>query len=454
MITANLLSKYDRPVPRYTSYPTVPQWEEAIDVHKWESNFSAQFRLENQRNGVSLYIHLPFCESLCTYCGCNKRITTNHKVEDEYIAAIQKEWQLYLRLMPQRPVLRELHLGGGTPTFFSPSNLEKLLKPILNSAIVPEDHIFSFEGHPNNTTYDHLKALYDLGFRRVSYGVQDNDPEVQRIINRIQPFYKVQEVTEIAREIGYTSVNFDLIYGLPKQTTESMEKTLQTVLSLRPDRVAFYSYAHVPWTSRSQRLFDESDLPTAEVKMQLYRLGKFQFALHGYQDVGMDHFALPGDELFKARENGSLHRNFMGYTTQSTNLLIGLGVSSISDTGNAYAQNTKSLREYYDEIAASKLAIRKGYFLDKEDQTFKRYILDISCKGETQFRQDDLPLLEEFCFPMLEELSEDGIVEWNRSGLRLTGRGHHFIRIVCSAFDLFIQRRKQTLQEVQYSKAI
>jgi len=233
-----------------------------------------------------------------------------------------------------------------------------------------------------------------------------------------------------------------------------MEKTLQTVLSLRPDRVAFYSYAHVPWTSRSQRLFDESDLPTAEVKMQLYRLGKFQFALHGYQDVGMDHFALPGDELFKARENGSLHRNFMGYTTQSTNLLIGLGVSSISDTGNAYAQNTKSLREYYDEIAASKLAIRKGYFLDKEDQTFKRYILDISCKGETQFRQDDLPLLEEFCFPMLEELSEDGIVEWNRSGLRLTGRGHHFIRIVCSAFDLFIQRRKQTMQEVQYSKAI
>lgn len=467
MITASLLKKYDRPVPRYTSYPTVPQWEPEISVEKWEANFTQQFSIENTQNGMALYIHLPFCESLCTYCGCNKKITTNHKVEGEYIEAILKEWTLYLRLMEEKPVLRELHLGGGTPTFFSPENLQKLLLPILNSCTIADDHAFSFEGHPNNTTYDHLKTLYDLGFRRVSFGVQDNDPIVQQIINRIQPFYKVQEVTEIAREIGYTSVNYDLIYGLPRQTTESMERTLKQVLSLKPDRVAFYSYAHVPWTSRGQRLFDEKDLPSAELKMELYRLGKFQFAMHGYQDIGMDHFALPTDELYRARkmeerkmeegkrEEATLHRNFMGYKTQSSKLLIGLGVSSISDTGNAYAQNNKTIREYYELINQGKLAITKGYFLDEEDLSFKQYILDISCKGKTSFNKSDLQKLEEYSFPVLEELAEDGLLEWNEEGVSLTTKGHHFIRIVCSAFDLFIQRKKQEgVESIRYSKAI
>jgi oxygen-independent coproporphyrinogen-3 oxidase len=471
MLTASLLSKYDRPVPRYTSYPTVPHWDATLDLEKWESNFSQQFAIENSQNGISLYIHLPFCESLCTYCGCNKKITTNHKVETEYIHAVLKEWTLYLRLMQEKPIIRELHLGGGTPTFFSPENLQKLLNPILSSAIIVEDHAFSFEGHPNNTTYEHLKILYDLGFRRVSFGVQDNDPVVQQIINRIQPFYKVQEVSEIAREIGYTSINFDLIYGLPKQTPESMERTLQKVLSLRPDRVAFYSYAHVPWTSKGQRLFDENDLPSAEVKMQLYRLAKFQFALHGYHDIGMDHFALPTDELYIARwrereerteetgnrkwEESRLHRNFMGYTTQSSKLLIGLGVSSISDTGNAYAQNNKTIREYYDSIKLGRLAITKGYFLDEEDQKFKQYILDISCKGATGFLPEHLLLLEEYCFPVLKELAADGLIDWDTNGLKLTVKGHHFIRIVCSAFDLFIQRKKhQQTTAIRYSKAI
>ncbi len=471
MITASLLKKYDRPVPRYTSYPTVPHWESDISVEKWEENFTRQFAIENAENGISLYLHLPFCESLCTYCGCNKKITTNHKVEAEYIEVIQKEWTLYLRLMNEKPVLRELHLGGGTPTFFSAENLKKLLLPILNTCIIPEDHAFSFEGHPNNTTYEHLQTLYELGFRRVSFGVQDNDPVVQKIINRIQPFHKVQEVTEMAREIGYTSINFDLIYGLPKQTTESMERTLNQVLTLRPDRIAFYSYAHVPWTSRGQRLFDENDLPSAELKMELYRLAKFQFTLQGYHDIGMDHFALPTDELFLARwrekdvqqrklgeglwQESRLHRNFMGYTTQSGKLLIGLGVSSISDTGNAYAQNNKTIREYYDLIKQGKLAITKGYFLDKEDISFKNYILNISCKGSTVFNAEDMETLETYSFPKLRNLAKDGLIEWNKSGLKLTAKGHHFIRIVCSAFDLFLLRKKSTSPTlIQYSKAI
>jgi oxygen-independent coproporphyrinogen-3 oxidase len=248
--------------------------------------------------------------------------------------------------MKQTPVIRELHLGGGTPTFFSPRNLKRLLDIILKGSILHPQKEFSIEGHPNNTTLEHLKTLCSLGFRRISYGVQDNDPEVQRIINRIQPLENVKQATENARAVGFTSVNFDLIYGLPKQTLESIERTINEVIALRPDRIAFYSYAHVPWTSKAQRLFDEADLPSAEEKIQLYLIGKELLMEHGYEDIGMDHFALPHDDLYKAWKNGRLHRNFMGYTTQNTGLLLGLGVSSISDAGTAFAQNEKTLHNY------------------------------------------------------------------------------------------------------------
>ena len=239
VVNTLLVRKYNLPVPRYTSYPTVPYWNESLDRERWEENFRIKFGEENHVNGISLYIHLPFCESLCTYCGCNKKITTNHKVEDDYLLAIEKEWNLYRKLMKQTPVIRELHLGGGTPTFFSPRNLQRLIQMILKNSIVHPKHEFSIEGHPNNTTMEHLKMLYNQGFRRISYGVQDNDPEVQRVINRIQPFVNVQNATEMARSVGFTSVNFDLIYGLPLQTAESIERTINQVVTLRPDRIAF-----------------------------------------------------------------------------------------------------------------------------------------------------------------------------------------------------------------------
>src|SRR6476661_4118243 len=344
VINPLLIWKYNQPVPRYTSYPTVPNWNEHIEAQDWENNFKARFNDENHVNGISLYIHLPFCESLCTYCGCNKKITTNHKVEDEYLLAIEKEWNIYRKLMKQTPVIRELHLGGGTPTFFSPRNLQRLLNMILKNSIIHPQHEFSIEGHPNNTSAEHLRMLYHSGFRRISFGVQDNDPEVQRVINRIQPFENVQRVTELARSTGFRSVNFDLIYGLPLQTPESMERTINQVISLKPDRIAFYSYAHVPWTSKAQRLFDESHLPSAEEKIKLYLKGKELLMKSGYTDIGMDHFALSTDDLYEAWSSGRLHRNFMGYTTQSTKFLLGLGVSSISDTGNALAQNEKTLQ--------------------------------------------------------------------------------------------------------------
>jgi oxygen-independent coproporphyrinogen-3 oxidase len=355
--------------------------------------------------------------------------------------------------MKQTSVIRELHLGGGTPTFFSPKNLKRLLSSIWKDSIVHPRHEFSIEGHPNNTTAEHLETLYSLGFRRVSYGVQDNDPRVQRVINRIQPLENVKRATEEARAIGFKSVNYDLIYGLPLQTLESIERTINETIELRPDRIAFYSYAHVPWTSKAQRLFDENDLPNAETKIQLYLKGKELLAKAGYADIGMDHFALPHDELFIARNAGRLHRNFMGYTTQNTGMLLGLGVSSISDTGNAFAQNEKTLHDYYARVNAGSLAIKKGYVLSEEDGAFKKYILDISCKGATTFQEEHLPLHRAYLFPKLEALAADGLVEWNTSGVKLTEQGHYFIRVVCSAFDLYLQRSTQSEKPI-FSKAI
>ena len=453
MITLELLKRYNVPVPRYTSYPTVPSWKEKISVASWEKIFKEQFEIENNDKGISLYIHLPFCESLCTYCGCNKKITTNHNVEEEYLQCILKEWNLYLQLIETKPVIKELHLGGGTPTFFSPANLQALLSGIFEDTIIHPQHDFSFEGHPNNTTVDHLSTLYNNGFRRVSFGVQDNNAIVQKVINRIQPFENVQRATDNARKLGYASVNFDLIYGLPLQTLKSIEETILQTISLQPDRVAFYSYAHVPWTSKGKRLFDENDLPAADLKMQLYQKGKQLFTDHGYSDIGMDHFALPNDDLYAAWKQGLLHRNFMGYTTQNTNMLIGLGVSAISDAGIAYAQNHKTLHNYYQSIYNNELPVVKGYFLNDEDVAFKKYILDISCKGKTNFKSQHLDLLMQYSFPELINLEKDGLVKWNLKELTVTETGRNFIRNICKAFDLHLLRN-ETKAEQLFSKAI
>lgn len=454
MIDKQLLQKYNVPVPRYTSYPTVPYWKDGIDAGQWKNNFSRQFSLYNQEDGISLYLHLPFCESLCTYCGCNKRITTNHTVENEYMAVLLTEWDQYLSLMDGTPVIRELHIGGGTPTFFSPQHLKKIIDAVLSKAKVAACHDFSIEGHPNNTTKEHLQALYDLGFRRISYGVQDSDPTVQRIINRIQPFGNVRRVTETAREIGFSSINFDLIYGLPCQTEQSMYKTISQAISLKPDRVAFYSYAHVPWTSPGQRLFDESDLPDAAAKMQLYITGKSLFLHNGYCDIGMDHFARKTDGLYKAHMDGSLHRNFMGYTTQHSGLLLGLGVSSISDTGNAYGQNKKTLHGYYGQIYKGEPAVQKGYFLNSEDILFKKYIVDIACRNSTTIHDMNADPINKYTLPLIKKLQEDNLVILDNNELKVTAVGRHFIRNICSAFDLHLQKNLLGSIPVLFSNAI
>ncbi len=448
----DLVKKYNIPVPRYTSYPTVPFWKEEINVDQWQTLVNNQFK-KNNKDGISLYLHLPFCETLCTYCGCNKKITKNHSVEQEYIDTLLKEWDIYKSGWDEKPIIKELHLGGGTPTFFSPKSLKFLLDSIFEDSIISEDPAFSIEGHPNNTSRAHLETLYNLGFKRISYGVQDNDPEVQRVINRIQPLENVRKATDIAREIGFTSVNFDLIYGLPLQNKERMTKTILESISLRPDRIAFYSYAHVPWTSRGQRLFDENDLPTADEKLELYKLGKKLLLQNGYHDIGMDHFALPQDELYIALQEGRLHRNFMGYTTQQTKMLLGLGVSSISDVGNGFAQNDKKLQNYMNDIEEKKLPIKKGYFLSEEDETFKKYILDLICNGQTYFKTSSMEVLEKYTFPLLQNFEEDGLIKWDKTYAEILPAGKDFIRIICSAFDIHLQKKEPTSENL-FSKAI
>lgn len=454
-ISEDLILKYNQPVPRYTSYPTVPFWNSDMTPAQWEQAFSAAFNLRNHTEGISLYVHLPFCEQLCTYCGCNKRITTNHNVEEEYIKALEKEWMLYRKLMHQTPVIRQMHLGGGTPTFFSPKNLDRIIGMLLKNTIKHPKPEFSIEGHPNNTTSAHLEVLYKHGFRRISYGVQDLDPEIQRIINRIQPVEVVQLATTRARVAGFESVNFDLIYGLPRQTIETMRNTIAEVIRMQPDRIAFYSYAHVPWTSRGQRLFDESDLPNATEKLSLYQLGKNMLLEAGYVDIGMDHFAMPHDALFKARKDKTLYRNFMGYTASNPGMLIGLGVSAISDIGTAYAQNEKALSEYYALVNQNILPITRGYLLNEEDLFIKAYIIEISCRGETTFDQSHLDILKKYSFPVLEEMQADGLVKFDDHALVVTPAGHHFIRNICSAFDLRLQASKeQPDKNVMFSKSI
>lgn len=316
----SLVNKYNIPGPRYTSYPTVPYWDnETFSLSGWKNTVRQSYIETNRSEGLSLYIHLPYCESLCTFCGCNKRITKRHDVELPYINTVLKEWDLYLKLFVTKPRIKELHLGGGTPTFFSPENLEYLIKGILRTAELADNFEFSFEGHPNNTTKQHLQTLHDLGFRRVSFGVQDYNEKVQIAIHRIQTFEQVQKVTTMAREIGYTSVGHDIIFGLPFQTQEDVRYTISKTKELMPDRLAFYSYAHVPWQKgNGQRGFKDTDLPLPTEKSAQYELGKKELAAAGYVEVGMDHFALTTDSLYQSMQDHSLHRNFMGYTVQNT----------------------------------------------------------------------------------------------------------------------------------------
>jgi oxygen-independent coproporphyrinogen-3 oxidase len=443
-MSISLVQKYNVPGPRYTSYPTVPYWDEdSFTLTRWKETFLRSFQESNSSEGISLYIHLPFCESLCTFCGCHKRITTRHEVEHPYIEALLKEWQLYCDLFIEKPIIKEIHLGGGTPTFFSAENLATLINGILSKAKKAPDYEFSFEGHPNNTTRGHLQKLYDLGFRRVSFGVQDYAEKVQNAIHRNQSFHNVAKVTFWAKEIGYTSISHDLIFGLPFQTLENVIDTIEKTKSLSPDRLAFYSYAHVPWIKgNGQRGFKDEDVPKDDQKRKLYEVGKALLTHKGYHEIGMDHFALEEDSMYKSFKGGKLHRNFMGYTSSKTQLMIGLGVSSISDSWYGFAQNEKKLETYYERLKQNELPVFRGHILSQEDLVIRQHILNLMCQFSTSWDnvENYFKELTEIVIE-LSEMEKDGLVVLGDKSITITDKGKPFVRNICMALDLRLKRK-------------
>ena len=441
----SLVQKYNIPGPRYTSYPTVPYWDNAtFSKEKWLKTFQDSFKESNSSEGISLYIHLPFCESICTFCACHKHITKRHEVEKKYINTVLKEWDLYVDLLDELPVIKEIHLGGGTPTFFSAERLQFLIMGLFKKALRHEDYEFSFEGHPNNTTKKHLQTLYNLGFTRISFGVQDYNLEVQKAINRIQPFENVANVTNWAREIGYTSISHDLIFGLPFQTEKNIIETIVKTKALKPDRISFYSYAHVPWVKGvGQRGFNENDLPKDDKKRELYEVGKELFGVLGYVEIGMDHFALKTDNLYIATEEKTLHRNFMGYTANKTQLMVGLGMSAISDSWYGFAQNVKTVKEYQKLVNNGEIPVFKGHILNEEDLIIRNHILNIMCSFSTSWDEKEHSFNEiSETINLLKEMELDNLLTIEKGCLIVKKEAKPFVRNICMAFDRRLQQNK------------
>ena len=434
-----MIQRYNRPGPRYTSYPTVPVWKEG----EFADDYAASLHKEGQNEQpLSLYVHIPFCQQLCTFCGCNKYITNNQNIVEKYLTALEQEIAGVAERLGQRKELAQIHFGGGTPTFLNPEQLSRVVEMIVSRFDALEDCEWAFEANPRVTTTKQLEVLYELGFRRVSFGVQDLDPAIQRAINRNQTAEQSWETLETARSLGYKSINLDLVYGLPLQTQHGFRKTLEEVNKMRPDRLAVYSFAYLPGMFKThERAIKEKDLPTPEEKINIYLEAINFFAEAGYVMIGMDHYALPEDELAQALKNRTLHRNFMGYTTLHNMAQIGVGVSAISDFGDSYWQNPKELDQYMEETANNKLIPRRGLLLEKEDQLRRKVIETLMCHGEITIQ--DFEFLYELDFrqhfaeawTQLEKFEEEGLVKLSPTKIELTPLGMLFTRNLAMPFD-------------------
>ncbi len=438
MNDSQLFAKYDIPAPRYTSYPTVPYWGVAPTQEQWLAHL--RNGLDGGKNSWSMYIHVPYCESLCTFCGCNTIITKDHKKEDPYVQLVLKEWELYRKLVPDfsKAQLQGIHLGGGTPTFLSAEHLKALLTPILEHTKRDEHFEGSIEVDPRRTNREQLETLYKLGFRRISLGVQDFNPEIQRLVNRLQSFEETESITRYAREIGFTSVNYDLIYGLAKQTLETMKHTIEQTKKLRPNRIALYSFALVPWIKPAQRLFKDEDLPVGKDKRDLYEYARTELLNFGYVEVGMDHFALPDEALAIAMKNGKLHRNFMGYTDQKSQVMLGLGVSSISESPQSFHQNEKLLPKYEELLNAGQIPTSRGHILTDEDVDRRQQILSLMTTYEVVMTPEQKQLAPEF----LKEMISDNLLKIEGDKVKVTENGKPFLRNICIFFDEHLKRNK------------
>lgn len=446
----DLFAKYDIPAPRYTSYPTVPFWDSTPNQETWINSIISD--LSNPASNWSLYFHLPFCESLCKFCGCNNRITKDHAVEAPYLEALKAEWLIYLNHIPQLKTqpLRQIHLGGGSPTFFSAQHLADLLSFVTRELCFDSVH---FEGavevDPRRVTEEQLRVLREFRFNRLSMGVQDMDPQVQQAINRIQPFELNVKVLSLARKLGYESINFDLIYGLPFQTETSIKETIKKVIELKPDRIALYSFAFVPWLKKHQKTLENKHLPSGSEKRHLYEVARESLLTAGYIDIGMDHFSLPNDGLALAAKNGTLHRNFMGYTDVKSTVLLGLGASSISESTGCFIQNIRDVSEYEKHMQSSSLPIFKGHTLTETDKLNKKQILDLMTSYRVKFANQNQKVE---ATQYLSAMMSDHLININENFLELTQEGKPFLRNACLFFD---ERLRKAQPEAQvFSKSI
>ena len=441
-----LIKKYNRPGPRYTSYPPVPFWNNGPSEGQWIAHIKNNY---SEEVGVDLYVHVPFCESLCYYCGCNRTITKNHEVEVLYLATVLKEWELYKTKIGQGLKVNSLHFGGGTPTFLSPENLEILISTLLQNKSA--HFIGSIEIDPRTCTDGHLEVLSRLGIKRVSLGIQDFDPRVQKAINRDQSPEMVKILIEKIRKHDFSSLNFDLIYGLPKQTQDSITKTIEIVAKMAPDLIAFYSYAHLPERIKNQRLIVESDLPDPEGKRELYERGAKLLLEYGYVDVGMDHFAKPSSFLYQAMNEKKLHRNFMGYVDKKSPILIGLGPSSISDSSMSFVQNIKDLKNYQKKVQEGLLPLEIGHTHNHHDRLIQEIILHIMCHNEIDIKNgEELPYWSDI-YNELQNFKDDGIIEMNEHKIIITEIGKGFVRNVAMSFDYHLRDQKS---KVKFSQTV
>jgi oxygen-independent coproporphyrinogen-3 oxidase len=445
-VTPELLRRFDVPGPRYTSYPTADRFVEAFGAADYAQ------ALQQRREGpaalslpLSLYVHIPFCESLCYYCACNKIITKHHDRAATYLRYLSREIDLHSEVLGTGQPVSQLHLGGGTPTFLSDEELHQLMAMLRRSFAVAPGAECSIEVDPRTVTAERLQVLADLGFNRLSFGVQDFDPDVQKAVHRVQPYAQVAALMEAARRIGFDSINVDLIYGLPRQTPESFARTLQQVATLRPDRIALYAYAHLPERFKPQRRIVSAELPGAAGKISMLSQALAAFLSAGYVYIGMDHFALPGDALAVAKRQGRLHRNFQGYSTQPDCDLIGLGVSAIGRVGATYSQNAKTMDEYCDHLDQGRLPVVRGLALSRDDLARRAVIMALMCQGQVVFESIELAWLLDFRqyfaaeMEQMKELQKQGLVSVDDTGIQVTASGWFFVRAVAMHFDRYLQ---------------
>lgn len=437
MPPAELLQRYDVPGPRYTSYPTVPEWSERFGA---EDATAALRRAGASSGPLSLYVHVPFCRELCTFCGCNVIVSHDRDKGDRYLAALRQELALAGEALGERRELARVHLGGGTPTWLTPAQLGELWRSITDVFRVAPGAEIAIEVDPAVTSPEQLRVLAAFGFNRISMGVQDFEDTVQRAINRIQTVAETRALVESARELGFASVNFDLIYGLPYQTAESWRRTLATVLELAPDRLAVFSLAYVPGVRPNQRKLLPEALPLAEAKLSLFALTHDVLAEAGMESIGMDHFARPEDELAVAARTGTLWRDFQGYTTRRADETVGFGLSSIGFHGGAYVQNAKVFSEYLGAVSSGQLAARLGHRLSDDDLRRREVITQIMCNFEIDLGEEGAT----YFAPELEALAplvQDGLVQREGARLRVTPLGRFFVRNVAMVFDSYLRRR-------------